>query len=359
MVQLDSFRFMAVFLVMFGHWIDLPILKEFNWFLASCGVNLFFVLSGFLITGILLKNKGKPNVLRQFYARRFLRIFPLYYLVVFIAGLFGLIWTKSEFLLLVSYTSNIESAFSGSSYGPFSHVWSLAVEEQFYILFPFVVLFTANRRLPFVFLSMTIIAVASRLSGFLFVDHVDWFAYIFTPTCFDCFAIGATLAYLRMYKPNLLQRILQPSELFIFVLSLCITLYIGSYAPGSDWIRIVSTRLLFSIFAFWLIGKASYSQFPKILENRILVYLGRITYGLYVYHYFMPYIFERMFGVKGIALAPVYLLSTIAIASLSWFLFEKPVNSLKRFFDYEKRKTRPVETERETTAQNKESFTYR
>jgi peptidoglycan/LPS O-acetylase OafA/YrhL len=343
MIQLDGFRFIAVFLVMFGHWVDLPVLSKVNWYLASAGVNLFFVLSGFLITQILINNKGKStkrHVLKQFYIRRFLRIFPLYYLVIFLGYIFAVPFARGQFIYMAAYMVNILAAVANGHVGQFLHLWSLAVEEQFYITFPFIVLFLPKRRLMEAFYFIIALAVASRIA-IAFIPgegKAEFYGYILTPTCFDCFGIGAILAYLKVNKEKRLKWWLSRRAFFFGALILSISLFFISHATGIGWLRIVPTRFLFSIFAFWLIGKASFNKFHGwFLENRIIVYLGRITYGLYVYHYFMPYLFERIFHVKGMQYAPLYFLTTIAIAALSWHFFESPINNLKERFTYRRR----------------------
>jgi peptidoglycan/LPS O-acetylase OafA/YrhL len=325
MIQLDGLRFIAVFLVMFGHWINPPFLDNVNWFLASSGVNLFFVLSGFLITGILLKD----NTLSIFYTRRFLRIFPLYYLVIFIGVLLYIPYVRGDFWWLVSYTSNWKTSFNGGYLGEYSHLWSLGVEEQFYILFPFLMQIRKKYLLK-VFLSLIALAILTRCLSFLIAPGPDlkWFSYQFTTSCFDCFGAGAVLAYLRQNQPAVLQRWLDYNKLFITSLVISIILFFTVD-------RIVLPRLFFAIFCFWLIGKASYNQFNGwFLENRIVIYMGKITYGLYVYHYFMPYLYKTLFNLEGMKYAPLYFITTVAVASLSWFLFEQPINNFKKWFPY-------------------------
>lgn len=329
MVQLDGLRFVAVFFVMFGHWVNPPALEKVNWYLASSGVNLFFVLSGFLITGILLEGSN----LKTFYIRRFLRIFPLYYFVIFLGVIFYVPFARGDFYWLISYTVNVKSAFNKGYVAEFSHLWSLAVEEQFYIIFPF--LMFIKRHLLKVFISLVVIAVACRVLSMSFGEYSRWFSYALTPCCFDCFGVGAVLAYMRKYKPVELKRILRLNYVFISMLAL-------SAAVFFTVDELILPRLLFSIFAFWLIGKASYRRFNGwLLENKLVVYLGKITYGLYIYHYFMPYIFEQV-GIKGMQYAPLYFITTVAVASISWYMFERPINNLKRFFNYGKPSTRPA-----------------
>ena len=150
MPQLDSLRAFAVLAVVVHH---SPLVAFVPIPFGAIGVRLFFVLSGFLITGILLRCRddrpdGSPGdrwfSLRQFYIRRFLRIFPLYYFVVTCAVILNYGCARSLLPWLLTYTLNVQLAISGE-WNEFSHFWSLAVEEHFYLAWPWVVLFVPRR----------------------------------------------------------------------------------------------------------------------------------------------------------------------------------------------------------------------
>jgi peptidoglycan/LPS O-acetylase OafA/YrhL len=164
--QLDGLRAFAVFAVMLHHFLPLNrVLPEDFVTLGSLGVRLFFVLSGFLITGILLRcrqrasdGETKPSQqLRRFYVRRFLRIFPVYYVTLGIVALLNLPTVRESFFWHVAYLSNFLFSFLGRFEGPLSHFWSLAVEEQFYLLWPWLIVFAPRRFLHGIIL-MTVIS---------------------------------------------------------------------------------------------------------------------------------------------------------------------------------------------------------
>ena len=159
MVQLDSLRALAVFCVMVEHYIPDGISNSFlsSWKPAfplgwGSGVSLFFVLSGFLISGILLRCRDSIGstkqstrfTLQRFYIRRFIRIIPIYYLALIVAAiLFKKV--RSDFFWHLTYTTNI-MVFVQDSYDRYAtHFWSLAMEEQFYLIWPFVMLFLPNK----------------------------------------------------------------------------------------------------------------------------------------------------------------------------------------------------------------------
>lgn len=156
MPQLDALRAIAVLAVMFHHFV--PARAQWPLFAAipfgQLGVKLFFVLSGFLITGILLRARSKLgdqpravlSALAGFYARRSLRIFPLYYLVIAVCLVLNVPPVRDELLWLATYTLNLRISYQGWYPEHVAHFWSLAVEEQFYLLWPWVVLFAPSRR---------------------------------------------------------------------------------------------------------------------------------------------------------------------------------------------------------------------
>jgi peptidoglycan/LPS O-acetylase OafA/YrhL len=204
MPQLDSLRFLAVLGVLVAHYWDSRLLGDLDW--AHIGVSLFFVLSGFLITGILLdcrrmaddSSQSPMYFVRQFYARRFLRIFPIYYLVIVI-----LIWrnippAREIWLWMVTYTTNIYITMHNTWVGSMGHFWTLAVEEQFYLVWPWVVLF-----LPRKWLLPTILFIIPLSSAYKFyayfpfnIDTMNWTEGTFTVASFDSLGIGAILSLL-------------------------------------------------------------------------------------------------------------------------------------------------------------------
>lgn len=350
-VQLDGLRFYAVLMVMIAHWLQWHWHDEFLLSLPfSNGVILFFVLSGFLITRILLENRKKyilnkremRNLYLNFYIRRSLRIFPLYYAVII--GLTILDYKNSVdiFPWLLTYTVNIYQAITNTLVDDFSHFWSLAVEEQFYLFWPFLILLKGSFRRSKLFLILILFSIFSRFIFYALSANWMWISY-FTLNCLYSFGFGAIMAYWIVEKKSivnlLIRRWVLPASFSLYAI-----LYIVQYKFNLEWYRHVFEEVVFASLAALIILKASSNGFKGIfkflLENKFVVYSGVISYGLYVFHLFIPqlgyYVFTFL-DIKvenGYLLFPIYYFLTLLVATISWFLFEKPINDLKSRFPY-------------------------
>jgi peptidoglycan/LPS O-acetylase OafA/YrhL len=363
LVQLDGLRFLAVTLVMFDHWLGEKVRLPLGYF----GVNLFFVLSGFLITRILIHSKqaddrlrrSHGHSLRQFYIRRSLRIFPVYYLTLFILAIVGFQATRENLVWFLTYTQNFWIIIHHTWFGALDHLWSLAVEEQYYIFFPFLVLFLPLRRLPAIL--VILVAIAFLVRAYLYATQASWLIqFVFMPTCLDAFGFGGILAYLLVFHREQFSKIVgNTSFLLISLVLYVLDVYLMSTTtPSRNIFTDVFDRFFTSLFCFFIIGKSviGYRGIMKyFLEHPISNYLGRISYGLYLFHnlvfnyYHTPanYITVRAWNRimrelpfladTGADLALKFLFFygiTVAVATVSWFIVEKPFNALKDRFAY-------------------------
>ena len=346
MPQLDGLRTLAVSLVFLHHW------TELGRGLGIIGVQLFFVLSGFLITGILLRlcasvESGRQSVafsLRQFYARRFLRIFPLYYacLLLFVAmNRFGIRETAPWHFL---YLSNVLFFLQGHFGGSFSHFWSLAVEEQFYLFWPLVVLLTPRARLPWMLGVMILIGPLTRAG--IFLSGGEHFAQHSTllPANLDTLGLGALAAWWVTERGGI-PTVVKRAAPWLVVLGFAEM--VAARMPAGGSVIVLLDSLAVAVVSVWLVLSAArgfHGWAGAILENPVMVYLGRISYGLYVWHMFAPAFLRNVLkaahlpeawnqGVIGFTLSFV---GTVAVASVSWFLIERPLNDLKRRFPYQR-----------------------
>jgi peptidoglycan/LPS O-acetylase OafA/YrhL len=352
---LDALRCAAVGGVLIAHFYQ-PSLTGFAAAIdpGFLGVRLFFVLSGFLITGILLDARdaaeeagaGRVGVLGRFYVRRVLRIFPLYYTIVITGLLLDIPRARDAWLWLLAYSSNFYELATQRSVGHYGHFWTLAVEEQYYIIWPWLVLFVPRRWLGPIMLAAVVSAVTYRdLVRDLLFTQKGWDQM--TIGSLDTLAVGALLALAFRYGPpsehlqRLLRTIVLPLGLTGFVL-----LHWYASRTGDVRLLVAGQELTFALICCWLIAGA-YRGFrgpaSRLLEARGIVYLGRISYGIYAYHMLVPWFLSKFFRIFGGTLPPhgiVRLLIaggvTVAVAAVSWRVLESPINALKRRVPYER-----------------------
>ena len=351
MKQLDGLRAMAVLAVLWTHY-----LPEEYWlfgiYWGGAGVRLFFVLSGFLITGILLKSRQyiiqeKQYLLfalRQFYIRRFLRIFPLYYVTLAFAALIAIPPVRETIAWHASYLSNVYFALQGRFHGSVGHLWSLAVEEQFYLLWPWIILFLPHRwLLPVIIIIISVAPLFRFTSTVVGVNQVA--IWVLTPSVCDTLCLGALLAYLNSHEGELL--ISKQKVLYFFLLAGLFITIVLPILPYLNAQNLVVSALGDTgrglIFACLVAAAANgfKSFIGKMLESKPIAYLGKISYGIYLLHAFMPEIVNRIFDYFGLSgykspltIAFFSTVATIAVAMLTWQVLERPMNDLKRFFQY-------------------------
>ena len=362
--QLDGIRFIAVGLVLIDHW-----LAEKNTLpLGHLGVTMFFVLSGFLITRILIQSKLKDDKtgrshwfsVKQFIIRRSIRIFPIYFLAIFVLYALDVPPVRETILWCLTYSTNIYIATKQHWMGTIDHLWSLAVEEQYYLIFPYLILFLPTRHYLKVLLIMIILSIVLRM--YFYFQNTEWMVqYVLMPTCLDCFGLGGLMAYFFTFKRNtIFEQLNKNSYIFLSLFFLLFTFYLTqkiqiSSGQVHNFGNIVIERFSGSVFCFFLILRAvsGYEGAMKwFLENPVISYFGRISYGLYLYHNFIynfyhtpqtSIILRGLHKIQRIIPSPttnsifelLYFFGiTVFVATLSWFLIEKPINQLKKYFTY-------------------------
>jgi peptidoglycan/LPS O-acetylase OafA/YrhL len=314
---------------------------------------LFFTLSGFLITNILLNQKikaeeqedtNKFKTLKSFYIRRTLRIFPIYYLTVLVLYLINFGNVRERLVWFVTYTINLYYFKTGALDGYECHFWSLAVEEQFYLIWPLTILLVPRRHelktiLTFIFIGI-LTPVTLLMMGYTFLDA-------FPLVCFSSLGAGALLSYYYCRQPEKLASFLDLKKNPLWIGSFVFFVFIIYLQLPYDrqfWVWKVFIQAAASFVFAWFVGKAGigFSGLAKrILENKFLVYTGKISYGIYIYHIFV-WVFLRdwleqfaFFNSINIYLQFfIYFAATLAFASLSWSFVEKPINNLKNKFNY-------------------------
>ncbi len=349
--QLDGLRAIAVITVMIGHFCPYPIISKFVGY-GDTGVVIFFCLSGFLITGILLDLKELPqsriSLLGTFYARRAVRIFPIYYLVIAVGVAVGSTPVIANLLRLLTYTANYVPGLPIiTDLGPFPHLWSLSVEEQFYLAWPLLIFLMPRRFMP-----ATILAVICSSLTFKAYGAVSGASYtviyrsVFS--CMDSLAAGSALALARPWLPQLFAKV-GNRVVFLSIALVALLTAIRFWVDADPWYRghevlgliYFQSIILLSCTVIAAAVSGKRWLLSSFLETSPMVSTGRISYGLYVYHYFMPYmaimlvprIHSRFPALTTVAVS-------FAVAAISWFVIEKPLLALKPSFS---RRQGPIE----------------
>jgi peptidoglycan/LPS O-acetylase OafA/YrhL len=340
--QIDALRFYAVFLVCASHWVGAQWVQYIH--PGKMGVDIFFVISGFLITRnlLILKQKSSQGTLKNyftFFLRRVFRIFPAYYAVLIVVTLLGITFTRETFWWNLAYLSNIYIINVDMWPGAISHFWSLAVEEHFYLIWPILLLsFSKNRSLIPVIL-IFILGFGTRL--YLYLEHYSYmFTYIFSLSCFDAFAIGGLMAYLYVYHYQFLyEKLLKNKILAGAVIALAVFNIIKMhdlYAFNFIWYRVMF-RLSISLLAFFIIGWATKSNWRALNDSKI-IYLGKISYSMYIIHNFLPAVLGSRpmpFGNSELIRFIVYMIITIVLSAILYRVVELPFNKIKSKFKYQ------------------------
>lgn len=318
------------------------------------GVDLFFALSGFLITRILFNTLHGDHYFKNFYARRFLRIFPLYYGALFILFLiFHPIHFNQErqFLLLFAYLQNTPLWWHGLQTAvaePTGHLWSLAVEEQFYLVWPVLIFLIRDRRK--LLWTAAMLALAAPATRFYLLAHGASFetTYKLTICRADSLLSGAWLALILYGKlRDAVLRYATPT----FALALLICGLIAWRSAGFDW---ENSRAINS-YGYSIVAIASTSLIAMALRQNSLVakfmraatlrFLGKYSYGIYVYHQMVAVLISWLLrdslgshihnkALYHLTSMGCILVITIPLAQLSYHLYEQPFLKLKRYFNY-------------------------
>ena len=369
---LDGLRAVAIIWVMFGHvspslnWESTTfyhkayvLFSNSNW----VGVQLFFVLSGYLITKILIEGRGTDHQLKNFFIRRSLRIFPVYYFTLAVVFILVPIisetptWLESvtdNQIWFWTYLNNWARPFF--PFGGLTHLWSLAIEEQFYLFWPFVVIFLSNRRVVDVCLFMIISAPLIRFALYynpeffnLTVEQGARATYNFTFARWDALALGALLAVIMTQKDcrEMLAKIAKPS-LIIVTFVIAFQVYINhnftSVDAGIGLLNQTTASLAFVLILYFVVSNNAVFL-TRILEVSWFKKIGKYSYAMYIFHLPLMMLWLELArpdlsGYSALALIPVIVAYNIAfiainfcIAAISWHLLEYPFLKLKHKFE--------------------------
>lgn len=287
---LDGLRGLAIILVVTYHNFGFINFSVFGWL----GVDLFFVLSGFLITNILLNSLGKKDYLKNFYVKRILRIFPLYYLSLAIflfvtPVLFQNIhsdYFRQNQIYIWTYLQNWLYSFKPTNQTLLHHYWSLAVEEQYYLVWPFVILLIKNKRV-LLFITLLLLVSVNALRVIVWSMKADSLSYLtlYTFSRIDGLCIGSAISLLMSINKNFLSK--YTAHIIASVAALNFLFYFindEKTFPYLAFIGYTTIAIVFGIFIYEsVIGKTSIINI--IFNNAILRLFGRISYGFYILHW--------------------------------------------------------------------------
>jgi len=331
---LDGVRGVAILLVILhnqtGRYPSLHLQQIFanGWM----GVDLFFVLSGFLITGILVDSRQSEDYFKNFYARRCLRIWPLYYSLLFFMFVIVPVLLPSEAHTVFDRSSpwwayplflqNFLIPNPSAATGPLGVTWSLAIEEQYYLVWPWVVRYCSRSQVRSI--ALTVICLSPALRFYFLFQHVDTYSNVFCRL--DGLMMGALLALIVRSDTILPSTFTKRAWI---TLSVATPLAFLAEPLNARWIGFSFTALASASFVYLSLFSEQH-VLRVVLTNRFLVYTGTISYGLYLLHK-MPFDMARAFGLERYpALAlPILLAAAYAMAALSWTLLEKPFLRLK------------------------------
>jgi peptidoglycan/LPS O-acetylase OafA/YrhL len=350
--NLNGLRFIAASMVIYSH---MELNKSYflidNYFqrikhLGNLGVVIFFVLSGFLITFLLLEEKEKKHVIsyKIFYRKRILRIWPLYFMVVFLSLFilphFNIFQTPTFYLKLHSFSDFAETILLFVLFLPnlliqihvipfAAQTWSIGTEEQFYLIWPWVINNIKYLKWFFAIVIIGYTIMLHLIESPLF-DTIPYFNLLrkFANTVkLDSLAIGALGAYLYFTK-NLILKFFENIILFYVLLVFTIIVVVNNYV-----FPYYNSAVFSFLFMGLILALIINSKLKNCLESKFFIYLGKISYGLYMYHQMaMVFVINMLikFGLlNNIAMYILSIILTIFISGLSYKFFEKPFLKMK------------------------------
>ncbi len=360
---LDGLRGLAILSVFFYHYAggnthatSLPLRVVAAVFgLGWTGVDLFFVLSGFLITGILYDTQDDPCYYRNFYLRRMLRIFPVYYfaaaMLLVLTPFIHAHWTAGHllFLLYLGYPASLfwPSLTHFSSVILITHVWSLSVEEQFYMVWPWLVARMRTRRgIATGCLAVGLIAIASRCLFSAWPGLSPTWSYTFLLCRADQLALGAAIAMgvRSRWRDHLLRS--SPYALMLFSALVAVLCGVRHTVDHSDPVvsSVGYTAIALAYGSLLLCCLRPHGIAQRIFSPAPLRLLGKYSYGFYLYHfplsYFMAPLKDQIvsvlhsYALGSFSYLAVCLAANLLLAAASFHILESPIMSLKERFRY-------------------------
>lgn len=337
--EVDVLRAFAVGIVMIHHFYS----EKF--FLAGFGVTLFFVLSSFFATNSLLRFKAKAEAgqmrradgLQTYYIRRWLRIWPLYYLVLAVTALLGTAYARESFWWNAAFLSNVRLLVTGEWTGRFSHLWSLSALEQFYLIWPALILWCPRRRLVPLVLATISLGVLYDVGCAIF-DLPPFYWFVVPVSSFNAFGAGALLSLCVANVPGeaAMRRIRWWTGWVCtpIFLALLAGKFFGYVPPGFTlYIGLVASLAFVHIIQRVMAGFSG-PVGRWIFENRFLSHVGRMSYSIFLLHEFTELLIPKFPAVRAVLSSDYRIVllmpCTILLAHLSWKFIESPVLAFRK-----------------------------
>lgn len=338
---LNGLRALAALSVMWGHVFQSDLgnwgIKGFTLPVVADGVTLFFVISGFLITFLLQNEQEQSHTISipKFYMRRVLRIWPIYYLYLLVAVLVTSTWNNPNIWYYYFFTANIPFILMAGIW-PIVHYWSIGVEEQFYLFWPWLVKLTHGKSKSLLAIAIIVFAIWLTCKWGIYMVYGTTVTYrFFAVTRFDCMMLGAIGAILYFKQNWLFLRVFQNRFLGL----VCFLLLLFSQ-PWASFIPAPIRPQVLAVLA--LVCIVSQLEHPVVnLENRVCDFVGKISYGIYVIHPLLIYLLSLLYRntniqlPRGLSIILIYCVVTaitIFIAWISYRFFESPFLRLKNKF---------------------------
>jgi peptidoglycan/LPS O-acetylase OafA/YrhL len=368
--EVDGLRGIAILLVMVWHCIVAPSVSgphtiasynaDFLGFTWS-GVDLFFVISGFLIGGILLDHKTSTRYYRAFYVRRFFRIVPVYLVACIAFWILALVIPPRGYgysllfgnspppFTVLTFTQNFWMGLAGG-FGAlaFAPTWSLAVEEQFYLTLPLVIRSIDGRTLRKALLAVVLLAPVLRIALYLFVPHGWTWAFTAMPARADALAIGVLIAILVRDR-NALASVISRRRALLFIpvgalsIILLFILWRLNYKDAAVVaIGYSALAILYGTILLWAITSPA-ALLARLLRASVLRWVGSVAYGAYLFHMVVLYGAFMIFRngsapvVKSgadVAISLLAIVVSLLLARISWVVFERRLTSMGRDYRY-------------------------
>jgi len=375
--ELNGLRGFAILIVLVYHFVNIsvqlngPIINAVNNFflMGWVGVDIFFALSGFLITSILLKTKSSETYFKSFYIKRLLRIFPLYYLYLAFMFFFflphfaphlnpaeqlNIKTTENSQLYFWLYLSNIKQFFQNIFFGSaLGHLWSLSIEEQFYLIWPLIIYYCDYNQLKRILLAVFVGSIILR--AFFYYHNVPGLSiYSFTFTRLDALGYGAYISVslqkpIRI-KPESVKLILK----VLLILTALLFIFFGPWPNSTPVMLIIGFSLIGLTNAFLILTLQSHqpSKIKLFFNNNLLKFLGKYSYALYLFNplvrqicfkfFLSPFMVWGSYFVWYFLFIMLCLLISIVVSIISWHAYEKWFMKIKSRYEEQQLEQLPI-----------------